>query len=513
MRGSFIAVLTVILGISAGDTSLLGVSGRCILNEEGEAVILRGVNMDLNYGRVHEDPEAPFQYASEEDIDYLAELGCNSIRMCLNWRLFENGRGFDLVDTYLSWCESRGIYLILDMHRVPPDNITGGRGIWNSTEAQDSLCSIWVSIAARYAGNPGIAGYDLVNEPSTDDPGIWWDLAERIADSIRVVDPNHILFIETPGGRCSGLRLIDDPNTVYSIHCYDPFTVSHAGASWPGDSHVPSNSTYPGDIITGVDWVGWSSEAARLTERTSGWISWDSGEITVPEGVELVSLKAFASGNTGPVQFDDFSVAINSRDFTLLNGDIEELSRRRTGIPANWVFYPDGDFAGSFSEDGYLSDGCLETRGSRGSGSWIQTRAYYTEPLFEVEPGDIVQVQGMIRAPQNRGEITLGLDYLTERRAYWDSDSLRKRISGAVRWAGNNYVPLYIGEFGSLPGAGIDSRNNLISDWIRVMNEEELHWSYWTFRTFGGPSFGLFYNHSQVDDALAEILSRGFSCN
>ena len=498
---------------AAASLTMLGTSGESILNGDGDEIILRGVNMDLNYGRVHNEPEAPFQYASEEDMEYLEETGCNSIRMCLHWELFSTGTGYDLIDTFLSWCEPRGIYLILDMHRVPPDDITGGRGIWNSEDAQDSLCSIWASIAERYSQSPGIAGYDLMNEPSADDPDVWWNLAQRLADSIRVVDGNHILFIETPGGRCSDLRLIDDRNTVYSIHCYDPFTVSHAGATWPGDSPVPENSTYPGEILTGVNWLGWSSEANRLTERTGGWIPWCSGEIVVPDGVELVSVKAFASGNTGTVQFDDISLTINSRRFPVLNGGIEELSNRRTGMPANWVFYPDGDFTGSFHEDGYLSDGCLETRGSRGSGSWIQTRAYYTEPLFEVEQGDIVQVSGMIRALHNRGQITLGLDYLTERRAYWNSDSLRKRIQGAVNWAEDNDVPLYVGEFGSLPGAGMDSRNNLISDWITVMNEEETHWSYWTFRTFGAPSFGLFYSDSLLDAPLAEIFREGWSDN
>ncbi|HPJ28699.1 MAG TPA: cellulase family glycosylhydrolase [Candidatus Sabulitectum sp.] len=501
----------LVCGVSPDGLTMLTTSGENILNGCGEEVVLRGINLDLHYGRVQNDPEAPFLYASEEDMEYLKEIGCNSVRMCLHWKLFLTDAGYDLIDTYLSWCEPRGIYLILDMHRVPPDDITGGRGIWNSLEAQDSLCGIWASIADRYAAHPGIAGYDLVNEPAASDPDIWWDLAQRLADSIRVVDQNHIIFVETPGGRCSGLRLIDDSNTVYSVHCYDPFTVSHAGATWPGDSPVPCNSTYPGNILTGVNWVGWSDEAERLTERTNGWIEWESGEIVIPEEVELVSVKAFASGNTGTVHFDDISITINSRGLPVLNGDMEELSRRRTGIPSNWTFYPDGDFTGSFQESGYRSEGCLEIAGSRGSGSWIQTRAYYIEPLFDVRPGDIVQVKGMILAPHNRGRISLGLDYLTERREYWNSDSLRQRIHDAVRWAESNEVPLYVGEFGSLPGTGIDSRNNLISDWITVMNQEGLHWSYWTFRTQGAPSFGLFYDHSTVDETLSEILSRGFT--
>lgn len=488
---------------------MLRVSGNELLNSYGERITLRGTNMDLYYGRVHDDPEAPFRYASEDDMALLGELGCNSVRMCLHWELFSTELGYDLVDEFLSWCEPRGIYLILDMHRVPPDDVTGGREIWNSSEARDSLCSIWASIAVRYEDEPGIAGYDLVNEPAGD-PEVWWSLAQRVADTIRVHDRNHILFVESPGGSTSGLRLINDRNTVYSVHCYDPFTVSHAGASWPGDSPVPGNSTYPGDILTGVNWVGWSSEAARLTEEVPVWADWESGNIVIPEGVELVSVKAFVSGNSGRVRFDDFSITINGSEQPVLNGDIEELSRRRSDMPSNWVFYPDGDFTGSFDDNGFRSDGCLEVDGSRGSASWIQTRAFYTEPLFPVRPGDEVQVAGKIIAPRNRGVISLGLDYLTERRAFWNSDSLRQSIQGASDWASDNHVPLFVGEFGSLPGTGIDSRNNLISDWTCILNQEGVSWSYWTFRTFGAPSFGLFYEDSILDEALADILSRGF---
>lgn len=513
MRVFIMPVLILVQWVSAADLTMLGVSRGNLVNGEGEEIVLRGMNMDLYYGRVENDPEAPFLYASEEDIEYLAELGCNSLRLCLHWKLFETGRGFDLVDTYLSWCQPRGIYLILDMHRVPPENGSGSSGIWNSSEAQDALCDMWASIAARYANNPGIAGYDIFNEPSPDTPDLWWNLAQRVADTIRVEDENHILFIETPGGRCSDLRLIDDTNTAYSIHCYDPFTISHAGAEWPGDSPVPCNSTYPGDVLTGVEWVGWSSGTARLTERAPNWMRWNSGAIVIPEGVELVSLKAYLTGNTGPVQFDEFEVSLNGRDLTVLNGGIEDFSSRRPGQPASWVFYTDGDFNGTAEGNAFRGSSCLGADGSRGTASWIQTRSYYTAPLFPVQPGDSIQVTGMIRAPMNRGEIALGLDYLVEKREDWSRSTLRERLQYAVQWAESNEVPLYVGEFGSLPGAGYRSRNNLISDWISVLNQEKLHWAFWTYRNPGDQAFGLFYNNSQPDETLSEILLQGYSGN
>lgn len=493
MKRAFILV-QLLIGTSAGGVlPMLGVSGESIVNANGEEVILRGMNMDLYYGRVDDNPAAALEYADEGDIQYLAELGCNSLRLCLHWKLFEGETGFDLIDTYLSWCEPRGIYLILDMHRVPPD------------DSGESLCALWASIAERYRDTPAIAGFDIQNEPPHSDPESWWNLAERVAGSIREAGSNHIIFVETPGGQCRGLRLIEDPNTVYSIHCYEPFTVSHAGADWPGDSPVPENSAYPGMVLTGVQWVGWSSSVPKLTTRAEGQVEWDSGSIVIPEGVELVSMKAYASGNTGTVRFYGLSLSLNGEGLRLINGDIETPSRRRPGEPASWYFYTDGNFSGSWR------NGALYSHGSRGTASWIQTRSFFTEPLFQVQAGDTLDVSGRILAPRNRGEVALGLDYLVERREYWNIDSLRASIHQAVDWAVANEVPLYVGEFGSLPGPDRTSRNNLIGDWVTVLNEAGVHWSFWTFRNPGSQAYGLFYDHSSLDEAIAEILARGFA--
>ncbi len=308
-----------------------------------------------------------------------------------------------------------------------------------------------------------------------------------------------------PRRQCRGLRLIEDPNTVYSIHCYEPFTVSHAGADWPGDSPVPGNSAYPGMVLTGVQWAGWSSGVEKLTSRAVGPVEWDSGAIVIPEGVELVSVKAYASGNTGSVRFDGLSLTRNGEGLSLINGDMETPSRRRPGEPASWYFYTDGDFSGSWRSGALYSDG------SRGTASWIQTRSFYTEPLFPVQEGDTLRVSGRILAPRNRGEVALGLDYLVERREYWNIDSLRASIRQAVDWAAANEVPLYVGEFGSLPGPDRTSRNNLIRDWVTVLNEAGVHWSFWTFRNPGSQAYGLFYDHSSLDEAIADILARGFA--
>ncbi len=92
MKRAFILVQLLITAAACGGLPMLGVSGESIVNANGEEVILRGMNMDLYYGRVEDNPASALEYAGEEDIQYLSELGCNSLRLCLHWKLFQGKR-------------------------------------------------------------------------------------------------------------------------------------------------------------------------------------------------------------------------------------------------------------------------------------------------------------------------------------------------------------------------------------------------------------------------------------
>ncbi len=76
MKRAFILVQLLITAAACGGLPMLGVSGESIVNANGEEVILRGMNMDLYYGRVEDNPASALEYAGEEDIQYLSELGC-----------------------------------------------------------------------------------------------------------------------------------------------------------------------------------------------------------------------------------------------------------------------------------------------------------------------------------------------------------------------------------------------------------------------------------------------------
>ena len=117
------------------------------------------------------------------DIDSIKSWGFNSIRLPFHYNLFSNppiftDKGFQIIDSLLSWCEDNQIYLILDMHAAPggqsDENISDYNpaypSLWQSEHNKNLTVQIWRKIAERYSNKQWIGGYDLLNEPKWDLP-------------------------------------------------------------------------------------------------------------------------------------------------------------------------------------------------------------------------------------------------------------------------------------------------------------------------------------------------------
>jgi endoglucanase len=173
------------------------------------------------------------------DIDSIKSWGFNSIRLPFHYNLFSNppefsDKGFQIIDSLLSWCEANQIYLILDMHAAPGgqsnQNISDYNpaypSLWESEQNKNLTVKIWRKIAERYTDKEWIGGYDLLNEtywyPLDPNNQPLRELFIRITDTIRVVDQNHIVFIEGNGyaNDFNGLEPAWDENMAYSFHKY-----------------------------------------------------------------------------------------------------------------------------------------------------------------------------------------------------------------------------------------------------------------------------------------------------
>lgn len=161
-------------------------------------------------------------YITSEDIRYMAELGYNSVRLPINWRVIMEDEpgivwkedGFRLIDRFLDWCEAYGIYAFLDLHGAPggqtghniDDSIDDFPRLFTDKDSWEKGIAIWRELAVRYSGREIVGGYDLLNEPLrpglTDGKNLDYLLPrlarfyeEAIAE-IRKVDLKHMISLE-----------------------------------------------------------------------------------------------------------------------------------------------------------------------------------------------------------------------------------------------------------------------------------------------------------------------------
>ena len=82
--------------------------------------------------------------------------------------------------------------------------------------------ALWRAIAARYAGESVIAGYDLLNETVVTTDADLLGLYTRVTSAIRAVDRNHLLIYEGNSVARSFdlLRAPLDANQMLSFHDY-----------------------------------------------------------------------------------------------------------------------------------------------------------------------------------------------------------------------------------------------------------------------------------------------------
>lgn len=247
------------------DTSpFLKVQGENLVNAAGKKVILRGfglggwMNMENFITGYSANEEAQRQaieavlgseryrfffdrfleyFFTEADAQFVRKLGLNLVRLPINYRHFEDDdrpfeikqEGFRHLDRVIDLCARAGIYTILDLHAVPgyqnqdwhSDNPTHKALFWVHKHFQDRTANLWEHFAARYKGNPWVAGYNLINEPYDPTEKRIASIYERLLETVRKIDPDHVIFLE--GNRYSAdFHMFGEPlpNVVYTNHLY-----------------------------------------------------------------------------------------------------------------------------------------------------------------------------------------------------------------------------------------------------------------------------------------------------
>lgn len=280
----------------------LTAEGRWLTDADGRVVVLHGQNRVAK-----RPPYAPDADGfSDQDGAFLAAEGDNAVRLGVIWTAVEPSPGayddayLDRIETTVRMLARHGIVSILDFHQDMVNERFQGQGFpdWavfptpglpnprfgfptnqllnpalmlqydrllanarlpEGGRIQDRYAAAWRHVAARFRDVPGVAGYDLINEPW---PGSAWPsciaptgctrpdrqlhaFQARVAVAIRTVDTRSPIWFE-PFSTFNAFAItrmppLPDANSVFSFHAYCPvegITLTASPLCVPSDQAV-----------------------------------------------------------------------------------------------------------------------------------------------------------------------------------------------------------------------------------------------------------------------------------
>jgi hypothetical protein len=268
---------------------------------------------------------------TESDVKLWESWGVNTVRVSINyhWLSPQDGvyldTGWRWIDQMIVWCKAHHIYVVLCMHAAPgaqnpelmSDTTDGEPHLWTEPDIyQPWTIHLWKAIAQRYADEPAVAGYDLLDEPllSEANPVKGGSVVRafyvKATAAIRRVDTHHIIFAcgtswcGSPAGVKAILPKWDDNmvlvfhkywdgNDVASIRGYLNLRNEHNVPLWNGETGENTNQ--------------WAHDMAHLLGKYNiGWSWWtykklnqNTNPCSIPEPANYSKVLAYVNGK-GP---------------------------------------------------------------------------------------------------------------------------------------------------------------------------------------------------------------------
>lgn len=494
-------------------------SGTDILDANGNKIYLRGVAFG---NEVWSDVEIPTTHHSEIDYQRVHQMGMNAVRFYMNYKTFEDDAnpytykqtGWDWIDQNISWAKAHHVYLILNMH-VPQGGFQSngnGGALWNDPENQKRLKTLWYHIAKRYANEPTIAAFDLLNEPVvTSSISQWQHLAQDIIDTIRTVNNNQMIVVErvnavgSDWSSNSDMNFFDltGENIAYEFHFYLPMEFTHQGASWISPV-PPTGQTYPDPnriYITGTSsFYTASFSNPILAAGTYDWTEYmESPRFTVNDPQIKLGKPAFVNKkNTGKVWIDDIVV----KEYDASGAFVKTVCAIDVTSFDGWYYWSqDGSgSAGTDNTTGHSGGNCIYLEGSTSDANLSNSKYY-----FIPKQGYSYTIGGWVKGEAvtagSSAMFRLDFEKLSTGGSVHmlDKDYLESQIDPFYNWTQSKNRPLYLGEFGVINFGYENNRGGLqwTSDIIDILKTRNAHF---TYHSYHEDAFGIYKGYGTPID-------------
>ncbi|PWD98544.1 glycoside hydrolase family 5 protein [Marinilabilia rubra] len=313
-RSKVIMVLSLlVIAISAfawtNELSRISVDGNKFVNEEGETIVFKGLNIADPDRLVKEGQWKPKLF------EELAGWGANIVRLPVHpgaWREWGSDDYLKLLDQGIEWAKAEGLYVIIDWHSIGNLRTDLYQADMYDTSMRETL-RFWYTVSRRYADEPAVALYEVFNEPTTFNGQLgtlsWDQWSNMVMDIINVIRANSPDAIPLVGGFNWAYDLTpvsDNPipaeNIAYVAHPYPqkrekpwvekwekdfgfvaenyPLIATEIGYMYPEQkgAHIPclGDEEYGNTITTyfeekGISWVAWVFDPDWSPQLIKDW--------------------------------------------------------------------------------------------------------------------------------------------------------------------------------------------------------------------------------------------------
>lgn len=492
-------------------TGFFQVAGSKIYNGNGETVVIKGMALSNN---VWDNPKTPvYTNHDEESYRELAQLGFNSVRFYLNYGLFEDNdapfqykqEAFEWLDQNVEWAEKYGISIIFNMH-VPQGGFlqVGHCALFAEKQYMDRHKALWMEIASRYADEPAVMGYGLVNEPFLPDQGemqktldVYYSYINELVKEIRTVDDKHIIFVETPYGYGSNgsntyftldesFRRIEDKNTVYEFHYYEPykyisqsFSYVTSDKNWIYDDNTIALLRGSRDIVT-----EYGNDKSNGSPVLSGDWQYVESDFTPTQTGEVnfgnFLIYLFGMGKNSTAWIDDVSV----KEYDSEGNYIREVYQYH--FPKSTYVGSDLQTGGGVLEydekEGHDEAGSIKISGA--ADTFRAIRGYDVgHDYFKVQEGKCYKASAYVKLKnaESGAVVSPALQMGKADKVYsLGKEYLQTALDPFLNISEKYNVPVYIGEFG-IGSKMIDSElkgEKWVSDVLDIFNAAQVSYNY-----------------------------------
>ena len=294
----------------------------------------RGISLDIwvtwpdesKWG--DEDVLLPFpewrKTVGEKELADLKAAGFDFVRMPIDPSPFLSEKSaalhdklFEEVAASVDLVTKSGLKVIVDLHALPAG---GNRSIGTSEILkEDQLFKAHTELAVRLAGLltdyiPESVALELFNEPTIDckDDGTndWPAKLKVLHEAARSATSRLTLILSGAcWGGSEGLAKLNpkdfnDDNVIWSFHSYDPFILTHQGATWTGDfmPHVyglpfPLHDGDKDELEKTLDAIRARISKDAPRARRSGHLAYldeEIAKISTPDGLSAAMDRPFA---------------------------------------------------------------------------------------------------------------------------------------------------------------------------------------------------------------------------